>query len=102
MKIGVNGRTASTTNSCQGITVVVCSYLMLSEKICQVPKTVKTGKYKSFIKKVLFMICLSEAQGKSLVLSRNRPLELTLVNGLKVSSVSESKCRKFKLTMVAH
>ena len=44
IKGGINGRTAYTTTSRQGKTVVVGPYLISSERICQVPKTVKIGR----------------------------------------------------------
>ena len=58
--------------------------------------------YKSCIKKVSSGTCLPETQGKFLILSSNLPLELTLKHRLKASSVAESKCRSFKINMMAH
>ena len=102
MKSGLNGRTSSTTDSRQVKIVVVLPYLISPEKIHQVSKTVKTGMYKLFIKQVLSGTFLPETQEKFLIFSRNRPLELTLRLGLKVSSVAERQLRNFNLNMVAH
>ena len=102
MKSGINSRKSSTTTSHQGKTVMVCPYLMSSEKIRQFLMTVKIGMYRSFIKQVLSGTCLPETHGKFSVLSRNWPLELTFKCELKASSVAERQCRNFKLDMMAN
>ena len=52
-----------------GKKILVCPYLTSSERIRQVPKTVKIGMCKYFIRKVLSGTCLLENQGKFLMFS---------------------------------
>ena len=70
-KSGINGSKESTSNSPQGKTFTVFPYLISSEKIHQVLKTVKTGIYKSFIKQVLLGTFLPDNQEKFSILSIN-------------------------------